>query len=128
MTNPETDAQRLNRTMLSSLDQSDKAAGEVQAPGHPRVTLESMQAKIADQEIWNPSLAPHMTIVAVHLENGFILVGKSAPADPANFNAELGLKFAMEDAIRQMWQLEGYLLRENLYSGALGAGTRPDGE
>ena len=43
------------------------------------------------------------------------MLGKSAPASPANFNPELGAKFAYEDAVRQVWQLEGYLLREQLH-------------
>ncbi|ESY05256.1 hypothetical protein X752_25950 [Mesorhizobium sp. LNJC398B00] len=55
-----------------------------------------------------------MTICVMTLTNGFTLVGKSAPADPANFNQALGEKFAREDCIRQMWPLEGYLLREEL--------------
>lgn len=58
-----------------------------------------------------------MTIAVVSLENGYILVGKSASADPDNFNAELGQKFAREDAMRQMWPLEGYALRERLHQG-----------
>ena len=41
-------------------------------------------------------------------------MGKSAPADADNFDEALGEKFAREDAIRQMWVLEGYLLRERL--------------
>jgi hypothetical protein len=48
------------------------------------------------------------------LDNGFVLVGKSAPADPGNFNEELGRNFAKDDALRQMWPLEGYLLCEKL--------------
>jgi hypothetical protein len=62
-------------------------------------------------------MAPSMTIAVVKLANGFVVLGKSAPADPANFNAKLGERFAMEDAERQIWQLEGYLLRDRLSRG-----------
>jgi N4 Gp49/Sf6 Gp66 family protein len=42
------------------------------------------------------------------------VIGKSAPADPKNFDRELGREFAKENAIRQLWELEAYLLREKL--------------
>jgi len=48
------------------------------------------------------------------MENGYAVVGKSAPADAENFDEDLGKKFAKEDAIRQLWALEGYALREKL--------------
>lgn len=96
-----------------SLEASDAAAAAVQKTDN-RVTLDSMKAKVASTEYIRPASARHMTIAVVSLSNGFQLIGKSAPADPANFDAALGEKFALEDAIRQMWPLEGYLLREKL--------------
>jgi hypothetical protein len=53
------------------------------------------------------------------LENGYVLHGMSAPADAANFDAELGKRFSLEDALRKMWPLEGYLLRDKLYRQAI---------
>ncbi|MBX3580088.1 MAG: hypothetical protein KF723_23030 [Rhizobiaceae bacterium] len=98
---------------MGSLEQSEREAAAV-AKTADRVTLESLHAKIERIETLNPPICPHMTIAVVQLKNGFVLVGKSAPADPANFDAELGKKFATEDCIRQMWTLEGYALRERL--------------
>lgn len=100
---------------MDSLATSEAAAAAVQKTPN-RVTLESLKAKIVAEEIVNPSFAGHVTVVIAKLENGFVLVGKSAPADPANFNEELGLQLAREDVIRQMWPLEGYALRERLAS------------
>jgi hypothetical protein len=85
----------------------------------PRVSLASMEAKIvarydmtgseaADATV--PSLAI-LSICILVMENGFTVIGKAAPASAENFNRELGKKFAYEDAIRQLWPLEGYLLR-----------------
>jgi hypothetical protein len=37
-----------------------------------------------------------------------------ARASPENFNADLGRKFAYEDAVRQLWPLMGYALRDKL--------------
>lgn len=42
------------------------------------------------------------------MRNGFTVLGKSAPLDPQNFDAELGKKFAYDDAIRQVWPLMAF--------------------
>ena len=55
-----------------------------------------------------------LTICLLVTRNGFTLIGKSAPASPDNFDAELGRKLAYEDAVRQLWPLMGYALREKL--------------
>jgi hypothetical protein len=41
----------------------------------------------------------------VRLRNGFILIGKSAPLSPDNYDLEKGQTFAYEDALRQTWPL-----------------------
>lgn len=106
---------------MSNLEQGDRQAAAVQKTPN-RVTLEAMKSRIASTETIHPMCEPTMTIVVARLDNGFVLVGKSAPADPANFNAELGQQFALEDCLRQMWPLEGYLLRERLAGGRLAGG------
>ena len=78
----------------------------------PRVTLESMEAKIVSEEY--VVLDNVLTICILKMQNGFFVVGESAPASPANFDPELGKKFSYENAIRQLWKLEGYALREKL--------------
>lgn len=49
------------------------------------------------------------------LPNGFqVGYGQSACVDPANYNRELGEKYAKEDCITnsvdKLWELEGYML------------------
>lgn len=100
---------------MNSLEQTDAASAAVQVTPN-RVTLESLKAKIVSEEYTNPPTVAHMTIAVLTTRNGFTLVGKSAPADPANFNPELGQRFAYEDALRQLWRLEGYLLCERLFN------------
>jgi len=91
----------------------------------PRVSLASMEAKIADRyDLRGNQITGAdkplderlgvLSICMLVMQNGFIVIGKSAPASAANFNAELGRKLAYEDAIRQLWPLEGYALREKL--------------
>jgi len=57
----------------------------------------------------------HMTSVVLSMRYGFAVVGHSAPADARIYDMELGKKFAKEDAIRRLWALEGYALRERMY-------------
>ena len=98
--------------MESSLNIDDAAAESVAVA--PRVTLESMEAKIeAEQYTVIDSV---LTLCIIKMRNGFYVVGESAPASPANFNAELGRKFARENAVRKLWGFEGYALREKLAS------------
>lgn len=56
-----------------------------------------------------------LTLCVVVMTNGFTIVGKSAPASPENFDAELGKKLAYEDAVRQIWPLMGFALRDRLH-------------
>lgn len=92
----------------------------------PRVSLSDIEAAIgarydltADKAIEAllapavPSLAV-LSICILVMSNGFTVIGKSAPASADNFNAELGKKFAYEDAIRQLWPLMGFALRDKL--------------
>ncbi len=55
-----------------------------------------------------------LTICVLVLRNGFTVVGKSACASPENYNAEVGARIAREDAVQQVWALEGYHLRHQL--------------
>lgn len=55
-----------------------------------------------------------LTVCALTLRNGFIVVGESAAASPENFDKEIGRKIARENARNKIWAFEGYLLRERL--------------
>ena len=57
------------------------------------------------------------TLCFMHLYCGFLIIGKSACVDPAKYNQALGEKYAYEDAVNKMWELEGYLLANELYEG-----------
>lgn len=93
-----------------------------------RVSLDDIKASIAAEYYINPfdavAQAPvHeslkvMTICIIVVKNGFTVIGKSAPADPANYNPELGRTLAKEDAVRQLWPLMGFALRERLMSAS----------
>ena len=106
-----------------SLQESDKAAAAVAVA--PRVTLANIENSIARRydttadralgDLDEPALRL-LSICILVMKNGFTVIGKSAPASPGNFNAELGKKFAYEDAVRQLWPLMGFALREKLHA------------
>lgn len=58
-----------------------------------------------------------LTFCVLVLNNSYTIVGKSACSDPANFDAEKGRYWARKDAVKQIWPLEGYLLRQRLHEG-----------
>lgn len=101
----------------SGLRAEDAAAGAVAVA--PRVTLESIEAKIAREEthVFDDLLTVHVLTMA----NGFKITGESACASPENYNAELGVKIARDQAIRKAWGFEGYLLRERLHLDEMNA-------
>ena len=92
----------------------------------PRVRLEDIEGSVsarydftadkAVEALTMPSLEALrlLSVCILVMKNGFTVIGKSAPASPENFNAELGRKLAYEDAIRQLWPLMGFALRERL--------------
>ncbi len=96
-----------------SLEITDEKSQKVQKTNN-RVTLDSIKEKVSHTEFIYPEGAPHFTLAVVYLNNGFIVTGESAPADPENFDEQLGKEFAYENAIRKVWPMEGYLLCEKL--------------
>lgn len=55
-----------------------------------------------------------VTICIIILKNGFKVEGVSACVDPANYDEQKGQEYAYENAYEKLWQLEGYLLKEEM--------------
>jgi hypothetical protein len=55
-----------------------------------------------------------MTVCALKLRNGFVVVGESTAASPENFDEAIGRRIARENARNRIWALEDYVLRERL--------------
>ena len=57
-----------------------------------------------------------VTICVMVLKNGHRIVGVNAgPVSHDNFNSELARRLSRQNAIDQIWPLEGYALRERLF-------------
>ena len=96
---------------------------EIQAKGlnAPRLTPDMISNTIKDIHFHHfPGTT--LTVCALELKNGYMVVGESASASPANFNAELGRNIAFDAARGKIWALEGYLLRQRLHDET---GRRP---
>lgn len=83
----------------------------------PKVTKESIEARIDKTEYLTHE--NNLTICIITMVNGFMVNGQSAPADARNYDAEVGKTYAYDNAFKQLWVLEGYLLRERLYQEKL---------
>lgn len=88
---------------------------EIQAKGlnAPRLNPDHIDSVIVSEQ-YHVFPNTTMTVCALTLKNGFIVVGESAAASPDNFNAEIGRKIARDNARNKIWALEGYLLRSRL--------------
>ena len=55
------------------------------------------------------------TICNLYLENGFTVRGESSCVSKDNFNKDIGEQIALENAKNKIWELEGYLLAEDIH-------------
>lgn len=59
------------------------------------------------------------TVVTMQLPNGFVLTESSACVDPANYDEKLGYEICIRKLTDRVWELEGYLLQNELYKKSL---------
>lgn len=90
-----------------------------EAPVAPTVTPEAIQAEIQSVHYRNLGGAlkqtgptANVTLCVLVLKNGFVIVGKSACVHAENFNAEIGMRLAHEDAVKQLWPFLGFRLAD----------------
>jgi hypothetical protein len=81
-----------------------------------KVTIERLLGKIVS-ETYTILPSGKVLVCELVLENGFSVRGEAAVVSKENFNEEIGRKISKENAINSIWQLEGYLLQEELYKG-----------
>lgn len=78
-----------------------------------RLTPAHIDATILTEQYYVPD-GTALTICVLTLQNGFHVVGHSAPVSPENFDEAIGRKVSREKAREQIWALEGYALRNKL--------------
>lgn len=90
---------------------------EIQDKGKtaPRLTPEQIDGTIVSEQ-YHVFEGTTLTVCVLTLRNGYTVTGESAAVSRDNFDEEIGRKIARENARNKIWQLEGYLLRDKLYS------------
>lgn len=125
----------------------EQISAQAKATGAHRVTMEDIDDEIAAVHYFtaaegvqggrtaaglapsDPPIAPALallTICVLVLHNGYTVTGKSACADPAMFNADIGRKVALNDAKGQCWALLGFRLRDRItaaHAHGIGSGN-----
>lgn len=98
------------------MDHEQEIESRIQAAGKtaPRLTPAHIDAMIQDENYWNPP-GTATTVCHLTLTNGFSVIGMSAPASPENYDEQIGRDIARKNAREQIWQLEGYRLKCELY-------------
>lgn len=81
----------------------------------PRLTPDKIDGVIVSEQ-YHVFPGTTMTVCALTLRNGFVVIGESAAASPDNFDQAIGRRIARENARNRIWALEGYLLRQHLAS------------
>jgi hypothetical protein len=117
-----------------SMKEDDKSAAAVAVA--PRVSLADIEAAIRERCEFTAGQACQalgisatnalgvMSICILVMKNGYTVVGTSAPASLANFDPGLGKKFAYDSAVRQLWPLMGFCLRDRLAAEEAEAAAR----
>jgi hypothetical protein len=98
---------------VSASETSIEAELRAKGLNAPRLTPAHIDRTIAGEDYYVfPGTT--VTVCALTLRNGYVVVAHSASASPENFDAAIGRRIARDRARDQIWQLEGYLLREKL--------------
>lgn len=79
------------------------------------VTKEQLDDLVAKSSVEYAVFDNKLTVAVITLPNKFKVTGEASCVDAKNFNKELGEKYALEKAVENLWELEGYLLAERLY-------------
>lgn len=73
-----------------------------------KLTIEEIHGLVAQETYFTHGT---LTLCVLDLTNGAQVTGESNCIDPANHDAEIGRKVALENAIDKIWKLEGYALK-----------------
>jgi hypothetical protein len=90
---------------------------EIQAKGlnAPRLDPTHINNTIAGEQ-YHVFPGTTLTVCCLTLRNGFAVTGESVAASLENFDAEIGRRIARQNAREKIWALEGYLLKQVLFS------------
>lgn len=79
------------------------------------VTQDEIYELVSKAEIKAHTMFGKTTVVAVQLENGFVLVESSSCVDPKNYDEVVGYEICMNRIMNKLWEMEGYLLQKKVF-------------
>lgn len=82
------------------------------------VTKAQLDNLVAKSSVEYAVFGSKLTVAVITLPSNFKVTGEASCVDASNFDKELGEKYALENAVEKLWELEGYLLAERLYHRA----------
>jgi len=80
----------------------------------PRLTPDRIDSVIM-QSTYTILPSKKVMICEITLKNGFTVRGESACVSPENFDVEIGQQISFNNARNKIWELEGYLLSQQLF-------------
>lgn len=78
------------------------------------VKQENIDHLIEKSEIEAKTMFDKVTVVAIRLPNGFVLVESSGAVDKENYDFEIGKEMCIERIKDKLWELEGYVLQSEI--------------
>lgn len=90
----------------------------IQAKGlnAPRLTPSHIDAVIVG-ETFTVLPSGKVMVCELTLQNGFTVRGEAATVCKENFDVEIGREMSRKHARAKVWELQGYLLQQQLYEG-----------
>lgn len=79
----------------------------------PKLTVGYINSRIVDVH-YHVFPGTTITVCCITLKNGFGVSGVNSPVSKDNWIEEIGRKESYRKAVDQIWELEGYLLKERL--------------
>ena len=79
-----------------------------------KVTSEQVEAIFNSSDFETHIFFNKSVVVACKPPNGFVVIGVGSCVDPANFDLEKGVEVARKQIKNEIWELEGYLLQNEL--------------
>ena len=84
----------------------------------PRISPDWVDSRIVD-ETYTILPSGKVMVCELTLANGFTVRGEAATVSKENFDEEIGMTISRKNAREKIWELEGYLLQEDIHYRSL---------
>lgn len=97
-------------------EQAIEQAIQATNPIAPRIKPAQIDALIVS-ETFTVLPSGKVMVCELTLRNGFTVRGEAAVVSKASFNQEIGRRVSRTNARDKIWELEGYLLQQEIFIG-----------